>query len=366
MLIHSLIACMMTRSSQGIRRLRSKKIGQYLLALTIGLLMVPFPVKSDQIYLDFETFPVDPDGPGGYNAGDAIPGGESCEGFVLNDAFRLLGLRLESSGGGGIVAFNFLGIAVSGFNWILACPDNPSHIVFTFRDPVTDAPQATDYFSLATDTQPDAEQSRLSAFDVAGNLIATTGIVTDTTSATLSLNVPGMHKLVFETISGNPGIGVDDVRFNRPTPPPTRISGRVTLQNSVNQAQPLTFEFRPTDGSPNFLRMVTLNHNRTFTISNIPPRSYRLWVKGVKWLATSITVDTTNGDVSDINLVLRGGDANDDNNVDVFDLDLLIQAFNSMPTDANWNQSADFNCDDFVDVFDLDMLVHNFNETGDL
>jgi hypothetical protein len=366
MLLHSLIASIMARKAEESRRLKGKRIGPYLLALFLGFLLIPLAGKSDQIYLDFETFPVDPDGPGGFNAGDPIPGGESCGGFVLNDAFRLLGLRMETAGGGGVVAFNFLGIAVSGFNWILACPDNPSHIVFTFKDPVTDAPQVTDFFSLATDTQPDTEQSRLSAFDVYGNLIATTGIITDTTSATLSLNVPGMHRLLFETIAGNPGIGVDDVRFNRPTAAPTRISGRVTLQNSVNQAQPLTFEFRPTDGAAPFQRVVTPNPNRTFTVSDIPRKSYVLWVKGVKWLAESIAIDTTNGDVSDINLTLRGGDANDDNSVDVLDLDLLIQAFDAIPSSGHWKQGADFNCDDSVDVLDLDLLIRNFDETGDL
>ena len=104
MLIHSLFAAFMTRKAEGVHSLRSKKICRYLLALSLGFLMLPLAGKSDQIYLDFETFPVDPDGPGGFNAGDPIPGGESCSGFVLNDAFRLLGLRLESSGGGGIVA----------------------------------------------------------------------------------------------------------------------------------------------------------------------------------------------------------------------------------------------------------------------
>lgn len=55
-----------------------------------------------------------------------------------------------------------------------------------------------------------------------------------------------------------------------------------------------------------------------------------------------------------------------DNSVDVFDLDPLIQAFNSMPGEANWNPNADFNCDESVDVFDLDILIRNFNAEGDL
>ena len=51
--------------------------------------------------------------------------------------------------------------------------------------------------------------------------------------------------------------------------------------------------------------------------------------------------------------------------VDLLDLDLLIRAFDSTPSSANWNENADFNCDLSVDVLDLDILVRNFDMIGD-
>jgi streptogramin lyase len=143
------------------------------------------------------------------------------------------------------------------------------------------------------------------------------------------------------------------------------VSGRVTLQAAVNQMQPLTFEFRPTNGGQPFQRTITLNANRTFSLSGIPRNTYNLWIKGAKWLASVTPVNAQNGDVNTVLVTLLAGDANNDNFCDVFDLDLLIQAFNSIPGDGNWDERADFNCDDSVDVFDLDLLIRNFNLEGE-
>ena len=55
------------------------------------------------------------------------------------------------------------------------------------------------------------------------------------------------------------------------------------------------------------------------------------------------------------------GDANGDNACDVLDLDLLIQAFDTVPTDPNWNPFCDWNTDASVDVLDLDILIQNFD-----
>jgi hypothetical protein len=54
-----------------------------------------------------------------------------------------------------------------------------------------------------------------------------------------------------------------------------------------------------------------------------------------------------------------------DNFVDVFDLDILVQAFNTVAGDEAFDDRADFNEDDSVDVFDLDLMVRNFNLEGD-
>ena len=62
---------------------------------------------------------------------------------------------------------------------------------------------------------------------------------------------------------------------------------------------------------------------------------------------------------------LLGGDANDDNSVDVLDLDQIIQSFDRCLGDDGFIVSADFNCDGCVDVLDLDILIRNFDKFGD-
>lgn len=143
------------------------------------------------------------------------------------------------------------------------------------------------------------------------------------------------------------------------------VSGRITLQSAFYPVQPITFEFRPTNGSETFTRTVTLNQDRTYTLTGIPSGKYNVWIKGTRWLAKVIAVDVSNGSVTGVNAALKAGDANNDNSVDVFDLDLLIQAFDASEGDALYNQQADFNADGFVDILDLDLLILNFDRTGD-
>lgn len=150
------------------------------------------------------------------------------------------------------------------------------------------------------------------------------------------------------------------------TPPVSRITGKVTLQTSVNQAQPITFEFRPTDGSAAFQRTVTLNTDGTYAIADIPRQTYTVWVKGEKWLAKTIALAATVSDIPNINLTLRGGDANNDNYVDISDLLLLIGSYNKTAPDSAYLDAADFNCDGSDDIFDLVLLIANYNRQGEL
>jgi hypothetical protein len=127
-----------------------------------------------------------------------------------------------------------------------------------------------------------------------------------------------------------------------------KLSGILGLEDCADPAQPITFEFRPAAGGPSATRTLTLTPDgHAFTP------------------AKNVTISTSAGDVTGVNAALRGGDANNDNSVDFLDLDALIQAFNAMPADANWNEGADLNCDDSVDFLDLDLLIRNFNKTGD-
>lgn len=145
------------------------------------------------------------------------------------------------------------------------------------------------------------------------------------------------------------------------------ISGTLVLEDIVTTApaQNITFTFRPANGSP-FDRVVSVGPNGAFSLAGIPAGSYEVHIKGAKWLAANENADVTNGNVNIGTVLLRTGDANNDNIVDVEDLNLFIQAFDADPTSPHWNGGwADFNCDDLVSVDDLNLLIRNFDAEGE-
>jgi sugar lactone lactonase YvrE len=153
----------------------------------------------------------------------------------------------------------------------------------------------------------------------------------------------------------------------RPAPlPPIAFSGNITLQESrLFPDVSLTVIFRPYNGCPIINKTVTPDRNGDFTIPNLPRALYRVSVQGAKWLRQTQWTDATSGDVIKTAFYLFAGDANGDNAVDGLDLNLLFQAFDTVPGDAFWNPFADFNCDNSCDVLDLDLLIRNFAMQGD-
>src|SRR5262249_16703578 len=114
-----------------------------------------------------------------------------------------------------------------------------------------------------------------------------------------------------------------------------------------------------------FTRLLDLQADGSFTLTNIPARTYNLAVEGSKWLRKVVAVDTTQGDVSGLSVPLLAGDVTGDNVVDIDDLGELANAFNTASGDPLYDANADLTCDGVVDVDDLGLLALNFNVTGD-
>lgn len=132
--------------------------------------------------------------------------------------------------------------------------------------------------------------------------------------------------------------------------------------------QQVSFTFRPTQGSDLAVySSAFIGPDGIFALTGIPSGSYELHVESSKYLSNNLPVDATRGNVSDITTLLLAGDSNDDDSIDVLDLDLFIQAFDSVEGDANWNDgTADVNYNGSVDVLDLDILIRNFDRMGDV
>jgi hypothetical protein len=172
--------------------------------------------------------------------------------------------------------------------------------------------------------------------------------------------------------SGSGGLNYNqDIAFWPPpsfTPkPPVTVSGTVTLQGLVPTApaQPLVFTFRSGAGRDMVYTADVLSGG-TFSFKRLPARHYTLHVQGSRYLAANVSVDATNGDVSNVSVTLLTGDINSDNKIGIADLGLLADAFHSTSSNGNWNPYADLNGDGQVDVTDLGLLADNFGRKGDL
>jgi hypothetical protein len=152
---------------------------------------------------------------------------------------------------------------------------------------------------------------------------------------------------------------------NLPPTPTRSFAGTVSLENVFPAGVNVTFEFRPTDGSERFTRVKRPNAQGAFSLDSLPPGSYNVWIKMRRALAKVVSVNLTSGNVLNVSITLKGGDVNDDNSVDVLDLDLFIQAFDTCQGDTGYRPTADFNLDDCVDVLDLDILLRNFDQAGE-
>ena len=55
---------------------------------------------------------------------------------------------------------------------------------------------------------------------------------------------------------------------------------------------------------------------------------------------------------------------NGDGIVDIYDAIILAKAFNSSPSNSNWNPNADINGDNVVDIYDTIILAMNFGKAN--
>ncbi len=143
------------------------------------------------------------------------------------------------------------------------------------------------------------------------------------------------------------------------------ISGVATLQGSVARAYPARFEFRPRDGSPTFTRTVTLATNGAFSLNDVPVGDYDVAIKGAAYLQKVVRINATSGFVTNVQVTLLGGDANNDNSVDNLDLGILALSYGLGSGQAGYDARADLNGDGQADNLDLGILANNYGLSGD-
>ena len=103
----------------------------------------------------------------------------------------------------------------------------------------------------------------------------------------------------------------------------------------------------------------------TATIGSLVPGTYNWWIKGPQYLSNSGTVTLSGSALTQVEMgLMRVGDANDDNVVDITDFSLLRASFGESAGDPGYNANTDFNRDSTVDITDFSLLRANFGTSG--
>ncbi|MBK8022250.1 MAG: hypothetical protein IPK19_12670 [Chloroflexi bacterium] len=103
----------------------------------------------------------------------------------------------------------------------------------------------------------------------------------------------------------------------------------------------------------------------SFTLSSLSIGSYTLWVKGNHTLAATLDITIIEGTNAFVTPILREGDANFDDTINIQDFSLLAAAFGSATGQQNFNYDTDFNMDGAITIQDFSLLAANFGQTGE-
>lgn len=140
----------------------------------------------------------------------------------------------------------------------------------------------------------------------------------------------------------------------RPLPPHARWVTDLTVSLIANG-----------ESTPRYTFTTTSDERGHFTLSDIQPGVYDVYVKNSHTLQNKVTVTLTNGDNTVDFGTLREGDVNNDNSVSLLDFSLLVQTYNKCQGIAGYNDQADFNRDGCVTLLDFSRLASNYGKGGD-
>jgi beta propeller repeat protein len=188
----------------------------------------------------------------------------------------------------------------------------------------------------------------------------------------------GDNVVWLERVYRNGGF-VTDVYIVTIRPGAGAIFGHVGLQDVVEATSQITFELR-SPGTTTIVAdasndenpaqagtQVTTDNGGWFTLCGIPPGTYDLSAKGSKWLRQNLAniVVAPGNIIKYLYFSLTGGDANNDNSVNVNDLNILKVTYGKSASQSGYDERADFNQDNKVNVLDLNIMKRNYAKRGD-
>lgn len=181
----------------------------------------------------------------------------------------------------------------------------------------------------------------------------------------------GIH-LLTEFNTGPDSTNVDNVLVGANAGTTLLLLGSVNLEQAQSSPAGRAVNVdvvSESSGNVVFNAAAGLNGAGEFAVGNVSLAvgTYTVRVKGTKWLATEKTsiVVASNTTSFTVNMGLqKGGDANNDNSVDLLDYFVLSDSYNLAVGDAGYDARADFNLDSSVDLLDYFILSDNYNLVG--
>lgn len=148
------------------------------------------------------------------------------------------------------------------------------------------------------------------------------------------------------------------------------LTGTVTFQsrpaapNSLLSMPVLVRITRVSDSAQFFYEYITTDNMGRFTVNNLPPGNYNVWVKGAHTLSNLVSATLVAGN-NNVNIgTLKEGDANDDNTVSLSDFSLLASSFGKSTGEVGFDARADFNGDGLITLTDFSLLASNYGQSG--
>src|SRR5205085_1574651 len=132
------------------------------------------------------------------------------------------------------------------------------------------------------------------------------------------------------------------------------------------QQLPITLTVSSSLGQVEYTSQTT-NANGFFTMSVgvLPLGTYNWRAQGPKYLANAGYVTLTGGQSPSLVVgIMRVGDANDDNRVNIQDFDIVKIKFAKRIGDPGYDAAADFDRNDWVNVADFNLMRVNFGIAG--
>jgi hypothetical protein len=148
------------------------------------------------------------------------------------------------------------------------------------------------------------------------------------------------------------------------------LVGHVTWQGRPSQPHalqqsPITLTLKMGATEVNFLSQNT-DASGFFTapIGSLASGTYSWRAKGPKFLANSGNITLTGGSASAEMGLMKAGDANNDNVVNVADFGILKVTFGKSIGDPGYDQRADFDGNNIVNIADFTLLKGSFGQGG--